>query len=166
VAEPEATWQSWLDRHGPAALLFARQITGNAADAEDALQEGFIRFWRHRDAARDPTALLYTSVRSAAMDLRRGERRRRDRQKAIGRERPETALFESAGAGPDSAAIHRALAELPEAQREVVVLKIWAGLTLAQIAESVGESANTVASRYRYAMEKLAGLLASEVSDG
>ena len=41
------------------------------------------------------------------------------------------------------------------AQREVIVLKIWGDLTFAQIAQTLGESINTVASRYRYALEAL-----------
>ncbi|MGY8716457.1 MAG: RNA polymerase sigma factor, partial [Verrucomicrobiia bacterium] len=44
---------------------------------------------------------------------------------------------------------------LPSEQREVVVLKVWGGLTFAQIAEQLDLSANTAASRYRYALTKL-----------
>ena len=51
--------------------------------------------------------------------------------------------------------IRMALGRLPENQCEVVVLKIWEGMTFAEIAEVLGKSPNTVASRYRYAMEKL-----------
>jgi RNA polymerase sigma-70 factor (ECF subfamily) len=45
--------------------------------------------------------------------------------------------------------------QLPSEQREVVVLKIWGGLTFAQIAEQLELSAHTAASRYRYALSKL-----------
>jgi RNA polymerase sigma-70 factor (ECF subfamily) len=44
---------------------------------------------------------------------------------------------------------------LPSEQSEVVILKHWEDLTFAEIAEVLGISQNTVASRYRYAMEKL-----------
>ena len=53
------------------------------------------------------------------------------------------------------AAIAAALSELPEEQREVIVMKIWGGLTFPQIASALNQSVNTVASRYRYALEKL-----------
>ena len=66
-------------------------------------------------------------------------------------------------AAVDVEGVERALGELPGEQREVVVLKIWAGLTFSQIAEALGESANTVASRYRYGLEKLAVLLPPEM---
>ena len=67
----------------------------------------------------------------------------------------------SAEFGEDAfrASVAAALAELPEEQRAVVHLKIWEDLTFAEIAEALGISANTAASRYRYALDKLEGLL-------
>ncbi|MFO1065233.1 MAG: sigma-70 family RNA polymerase sigma factor [Pirellulales bacterium] len=56
-------------------------------------------------------------------------------------------------------AVWMALRTLPHQQSEVVVLKIWEELTFAQIAEILDIPAPTAASRYRYAMEKLARLL-------
>ena len=55
--------------------------------------------------------------------------------------------------------VWRALRRLPSEQSEVVVLKIWEEMTFAQIGTILDISANTAASRYRYAMEKLAGKL-------
>jgi RNA polymerase sigma factor (sigma-70 family) len=49
-----------------------------------------------------------------------------------------------------------AMADLPAEQGEVLVLKLWEGLTFAEIAEVVEAPPNTVASRYRYALDKLA----------
>ena len=51
--------------------------------------------------------------------------------------------------------VRRLLKTLPKNQYEVVILKHWEELTFAEIAEALGLSQNTVASRYRYAMEKL-----------
>src|SRR6185436_5602425 len=75
-------WESWLAAHGPAAQLYARQLTASREDAEDALHEGFVRFWRRRGAARDAVALFYACVRSAALDGRRRDKRRRKREVA------------------------------------------------------------------------------------
>jgi RNA polymerase sigma-70 factor (ECF subfamily) len=47
------------------------------------------------------------------------------------------------------------LARLPREQREVVALKVWEEMTFAEIAQVVKASPNTVASRYRYGIEKL-----------
>jgi len=51
--------------------------------------------------------------------------------------------------------VQDALDRLPVEQREVVTLKIWGGLTFAEIAEALEIPANTAASRYRYALEEL-----------
>ena len=59
-------------------------------------------------------------------------------------------------------AIEEALDTLPADQREVVILKVWAGLNFPAIALTLGISANTAASRYRYALEKLRQRLCEE----
>jgi RNA polymerase sigma-70 factor (ECF subfamily) len=157
-------WRKWLERHGPALVLYARQIVHDGALAEDAVQDGFVRFWRRRDQADDAAALLYAAVRSAALDLLRRRQRHGRRERAAAP--PEVCFDVTAEERERAARVTAALAELPPEQREAVVLKIWAGLTFGQIAAAVGEPANTVASRYRYAMEKLAARLGAEVRDG
>ena len=55
-----------------------------------------------------------------------------------------------------------ALRALPAAQREVLVMKVWGGLTFPQVAEALGIPADTAASRFRYSRGKLRELLAEE----
>jgi RNA polymerase sigma-70 factor (ECF subfamily) len=55
--------------------------------------------------------------------------------------------------------VERALRELPPEQREVVVLRIWGEMTLAEVAAVLDVPANTVASRYRYALDRLRKVL-------
>jgi RNA polymerase sigma-70 factor (ECF subfamily) len=155
-------WRSWLTEHGPAAVLLARQWLSNRSDAEDVVQEAFIRFWRARHRASDPTAFLYACVKRSALDYRRSGARRTRREEAA--HRPENQpLFESEVQESErKAAITSALAELPEEQRAVVVMKIWGGLSFPQIASALEVSPNTVASRYRYALNKLQQKLAAE----
>jgi DNA-directed RNA polymerase specialized sigma24 family protein len=102
-------WTDLLDRHGPALLLYARQLAAGRADAEDAVQEGFVRFWSGRARAADAAGYLFACVRSAALDARRSSGRRLRREQAAAR--PE-GLFDAAAAvladGPD------ALAKLPD----------------------------------------------------
>ena len=153
-------WRIWLERHGGALQLFAAQWAHGRA--EDAVQEGFVRFWKNRDRAGDRVAYLYACVRTAALDLQRGEQRRMLREQAAGRS--EATFFECPAEHAElRSAVEAALAQLPEEQREVVVMKVWGGLTFAQIAEALHLSLNTATSRYRYGMQKLETLLGREV---
>jgi RNA polymerase sigma-70 factor (ECF subfamily) len=157
-------WRDWLARHGAALVLFARQWSANTADAEDAVQIGFIRFWKTRSIARDHLAYLYSCVRTAAMDLSRGEKRRQTYEIEAERDQPQP-FIPRIERSERQAAVEQALKSLPGQQHEVIVMKIWGGLTFAQIGEALGISINTAASRYRYALARLQEELSEEVAN-
>src|SRR5438477_7104133 len=83
-------WTSWLDQHGAALVLFARQWVASRADAEDVVQEAFVRFWRSRHRVADPAAYLYACVKHCALDWRRGRQRQARREAAAARPEAET----------------------------------------------------------------------------
>jgi RNA polymerase sigma-70 factor (ECF subfamily) len=156
-------WREWLQRHGAALVLFARQWSASSADTDDAVQNGFLKFWKTRARARDEVAYLYACVRSAAMDLGRGERRRSTHERHASE--PERSMFElSPERAERDAAIEAALNQLPGDQREVIVMKIWGELTFAQIGDALAISPSTAASRYRYAIARLEIELSEKVS--
>lgn len=152
-------WKQWIEAHGPKLLLCARQWTRSLADAEDVLQEAFVRYWRHqRHLPGNPQALLVTSIRRAALDLARREDRRTAREEKAGGGIEESGIiFEKLPGEGDERRIEIELAmqRLPAEQREVLVLKIWQEFTFEQIAEALGIPPNTAASRYRYALNAL-----------
>jgi RNA polymerase sigma-70 factor (ECF subfamily) len=155
----QSTWKQWLEAHGPKLLLCARQWTRSLADAEDVVQEAFVRYWRHqRHLPGDPQALLVTSIRRAALDHARRQARRMAREeKADGGLEERDSVFEPQP-GDDAdrrAEIEAALQRLPAVQREVLVLKIWNELTFEQIGTALDIPPNTAASRYRYALAAL-----------
>lgn len=156
AAHVTPAWKDWFRQHGPKLLLCARQWTRSLADAEDVVQEAFVRYWRHqRDLPGDPQALLVTSVRRAALDLARRETRRAVREeKADGGLEERDGLFEALpGEGDERRLeIEAALRRLPPEQREVLTLKIWQDLTFEQVAAALDIPPNTAASRYRYAL--------------
>ena len=151
------SWQVLFDSQAAALVLFSRQWAVCHADAEDIVQEAFVRFWRSQDRANDPTAYLYACVRTAALDFLKRQQRQDRRVRAAGREAEnKKAVFESAGEDNDEMqAAELALAELPEGQRQVLVMKIWGGLTFPQIGKAMDIPNNTAASRYRYAIASL-----------
>ena len=152
---------SLYDTHAPALFRFLMALTGHEADTRDLLQELFLRVARRPAAEvwRDPGAWLFRSARNLHGDF---SRRRGARERALTRMACEAGDAEAdppeveESRSPNAAA---ALAALPVDQRVVVHLKIWENLTFARIAEVLDIPANTAASRYRYALEKLRALL-------
>lgn len=159
----EPDWRDWLSRHGPALLLWARQWVPERALAEDVVQEAFVRFWKARPRATDPTAYLFACVRTCALESLRTRQRNQRRERIVARPEGDSPLFEAGLLARErQQAIEQALAHLPAEQREVVVLKLWAGLSFPAIGEALGIPANTAASRYRYALERLRQYLNEE----
>jgi RNA polymerase sigma-70 factor (ECF subfamily) len=158
-------WTDILDRHGPALVLYARQWTASHADAEEAVQDGFVRLWRSPQRDGLPEAeflpLLYVAVRSAALDLLRRQRRRASREETAAEALyAEPGPFEdTVGRQDERRVLERALAELPLDQREVIVMKLWGEMTFEQIGQALALSPNTAASRYRYGLGALRNLL-------
>jgi RNA polymerase sigma-70 factor (ECF subfamily) len=142
-------------RHGPALVLFARSIVGDRSRGQDVVHQVFLKLIEDGNLRRilDTKAYLFTSVRNAALT----DAKAKQRNLAID---PENTWFEA----PDrdlaaELALRRALSELPNDQREVTVLHVWGELTFSEIAGVLEISANTAASRYRYALASLRELM-------
>lgn len=150
-------WQAWFDGQAARLLLYARQWLPDRADAEDAVQAGFVKFWRHRPrpAAAD-LPLLFVAVRSAALDLVKA-RSRRVRRETQAADTATDAWWDADGLveRERAAAIQSAMGGLSPEQREAVTLRIWGGLTFAEIARVTGVNQHTVASRFRQALARL-----------
>jgi len=158
---PEDTvWAAWLEKHGPALLLFARQQSRSEADAQDLLQEAMVESWRNQPpASAPPVSIVFRILRHRAIDRARRDDRRAARE-ISGEETPAQFWFDSNAEDRErDLLIQKAMTQLPDIYREVLTLKIWAGLTLSEIAETVGVPPNTAASRYRYALKEMAKLM-------
>lgn len=147
---------SLYDRHGALCYRAAVVACGSKTLAEDALQEVFMRITsdpRGLSTAANVAGYLLRMVQHAAIDLRRREERRAATGVSESEAKPTTADAER------DHQVAQALAALPEAQRNVVILRIWEEHSLEETGRLLGISPNTAASRWRYAMVKLAGLL-------
>jgi RNA polymerase sigma-70 factor (ECF subfamily) len=143
-------------RDGAALFRAALAVVGSRADAEDAVQEVFVGLARGRAglaAVGNLRAYLFTALRHAA--AKTIARRRADRRAPL----PDLAGVPAPEPRSPAAGLERALAGLPSARREVIALKIDAGLTFREIAAVLGVSPNTAASRYRYALAELRAAL-------
>ncbi len=123
------------------------------------MQDGFLRVW-HSKYRRGPDVvpILFTAVKRSAIDAGRRRTRREERERRAGADAEvESAPWFEPGAASDERGclLEKLMKALPDTQREVLTLKIWADMTFAQIGESVGISPNTAASRYRYGLEAL-----------
>jgi RNA polymerase sigma-70 factor (ECF subfamily) len=147
-------WKRCFSQIAPGLLLFARQWVQSAADAEDIVQEAFVKFWR-RNHKIDNRPLLYATVRSTALDAIRRDKRRARREASAFAEADDFVEPEFEFEDETQRALVAAMDDLPHDQREVLVLKIWNDLTFAEIAGALGISQNTAASRYRYALAAL-----------
>ncbi|MDB6074879.1 MAG: sigW 4 [Verrucomicrobiaceae bacterium] len=154
-----ADWHICFQELAPKLLLYGRQWATNSADAEDIVQMAFVRWWqRNPGGDREHVPLLYATVRTIALDVRRSDERRlrRETNSEIALPSEEAPHFDPPVEDRENALmLERAMRDLSPEQREVVTLRIWAGLTFAEIAATTGETTNTVASRYRYALNNL-----------
>jgi RNA polymerase sigma-70 factor, ECF subfamily len=149
-------WESWLGAHTAALLLFARLQCRSEADAQDLVQEAIVESWERQAAGTPPPlSLVYCTIRHRAIDLARSEGRRASRESALEAEVP-AAWFDAPIEDRERARLlQEAMSALPDIYREVVTLKVWGGLTFAEIAEALQIPANTAASRYRYGLDEL-----------
>ncbi len=150
----DENWRVCFSELAPGLVLFARQFVRSVADAEDIVQDAFVRFWR-KEHSIENRALLFATVRSVALDLLRRDARRARREANAALEAEQSAQpqfdFDDSSQNELAAAVDR----LPVEQREVLVMKIWNELTFAEIGQTLAISQNTAASRYRYALAAL-----------
>jgi RNA polymerase sigma-70 factor (ECF subfamily) len=153
------------DRYGGLAYSVAARMLGDRGRAEDAVQDAFWGVWRGAsrfDATKGSLrSWLVASVRNRSIDMLRGRSLHERRELAL---RPDV---EAVDAGPEEAAageqeraaVRAALGELPDEQREAVLLAYFGGFSQPEIAQMAGVPLSTVKGRMRLAMEKLATYL-------
>lgn len=144
-----------IQQDGKGLMAYALTVTNNTQDAEDAIQDALSRvLGRRLDYIENLRAYVYKSVRGAALNNLRGRIRRQRREKETAPS-PACVFQEPASRREEITALNQALTLLSQEQQEVVILKIWGGLSFSQIADVVGSTRDTAASRYRYAVTTL-----------
>jgi RNA polymerase sigma-70 factor, ECF subfamily len=156
----EAAFRALVDREARYLYGIAHALTGNAADAEDLVQETFAGALssRFRGEASARTWLVQILVRRAAMLRRSQWRRGRERSlDGAGVSGPETEAVVPSGTSGTEARLDLStmLASLSHEHRTVIVLRELQGLAYGEIAEVLGVPQGTVESRLHRAREEL-----------
>lgn len=140
--------------YGTRLYRYAVMILADPRDAEDVIQQVFAALFKLRSAPPDDElGYLRAGVRNAAYSVLRHRRVVRD---------AGSVLLQpvSPDCTPDErAALEQALGQIPAEQREVVHLHVYEGMTFKEVAAATGESINTIAARYRYALAGLRRML-------
>src|SRR5271154_4321081 len=136
--------------YGAGLLAYGCAITVDRAAAEDVLHQVFLKLLRG-DVELPEVArpYLYRAMRNAALNSRRVVSRE------IELDAQNSWFVAPQGRTEEALTLQAELQELPEEQREAVVLHIWGQMTLQEVAEVTGVTLNTAASRYRYGLSKL-----------
>ncbi len=162
AAGDERAFAALYDRFAARMYRVALRLLASPEDAEDVVQEVFLATVRSHErlaGVRDLTSYLFTAIHRAAGRAAL----RRARAVPLSPTAADEAVAppeQTATDGPDWHRLQQAVRALPDEQREVVTLKIDGELTFAQIAQIVGVSISTAASRYQYALRKLRSSLA------
>ena len=138
-----------IDRHAAALRALAAQWSDTP---EDLVQEAFCRLLTRRKPPDYPGAWLFKVVRNLARTQYQVRRRREAREQRV-------AVSEEHDNDPGSVVETKEIAAMlqllePEL-RDIVIMRLWGGLTLEEIAVAYGTSVATAHRRYREALEKL-----------
>jgi RNA polymerase sigma-70 factor (ECF subfamily) len=152
-------------RHGGAVFGLARRLLSGGPQAEEVVQEVFLRLWDHPEKF-DPgrgslRSYLLAQCHGRSVDLLRSESSRRQRE--------ERDLRRTAEAGYDverevwdltvSERMGEALGRLPEGERSAIELAYYGGHSYREVAALLGEPEGTVKSRIRSGLRRLRNLL-------
>ena len=161
-ADARREFEERLAECGPLAFRVARGVLRNTADAEDVAQEALLRAYKSFDRLRDRNRFRGWLVRISfrlALDRLRSAKRREQRDTSWAKPehlRPVASAEEIAASNQFQAHLDRALEELPEKFRLVLLLSAMDGYTIEEIASMIGAPLGTVKSRIFIARKKLA----------
>jgi len=163
--DPEGTaFRELFRRNAAVAKSVALRVTRSDQLAEEAVQEGFLQLWRAPERFDEARATvrrwLLTMVHARAVDLVRREQSQRRRTEEVAAEPvvvldPADDVVAEIARPAEAASVRAALASLPDAQRQVIELMYFAGVSQTGVAERLGLPLGTVKSRALLAMRKL-----------
>jgi RNA polymerase sigma-70 factor (ECF subfamily) len=159
----EAALAELYRRHAAGVFAVAVRILRHSEQAEDVVQDLFVRLWDHPgafDAARGSLrSFLLLQARTRSLDVLRAEGARRRREQADGvadltidvRGDPEVETLAGAAVGE----VRAAISVLTPTEREAIELAFFGGLTYREVAQVLGAPEGTVKSRIRLGLQRM-----------
>jgi RNA polymerase sigma-70 factor (ECF subfamily) len=171
AAQDREAFSQLYDRFSTLVFSLAMRMLRAQSDAEDLLQEVFIQVWRqaanYSPERGSPEAWIVNIARSRAIDRLRSKRRMEksfvltdDPARAESTENVESSAAESEA----KLTMNSALANLPQAQRLVLELAYFDGLSQTEIAARLREPLGTVKTRMRSGIQRLRGMLGTQAA--
>jgi RNA polymerase sigma factor (sigma-70 family) len=146
----ETVTRLW-DEHSAALMLYARQW---CSAPEDVVQEAFLLLVRQPATPDNPVGWIYRVVRNRAMNALRSKGRK-TRHETAAAHRGEPWFEPTAGERLDADTATDLLRQLSITQREVIVARLWGGLTFEEIADLADTSLSAVYRNYHQGLAAL-----------
>lgn len=150
----EQQFRNLVHRHQETLYRHLRSLSLNHEDAQDALQETFLRAYRHRDSLRDPAAEKVWLHRIATHEALRLMERHADSDITIDPPADDTPDYEAL-----DQALRQAVSQLPPRQRAVFTMRHYEDMSYADIADNLLSDVKTVTANFHHAKERLKALL-------
>jgi RNA polymerase sigma-70 factor (ECF subfamily) len=167
AAGDQAAVKECMDAYGNLVWALARRFCYSPSDAEDATQEIFLEIWKSAsryDPSLGAEAVFVTTIARRRVIDRMRARKRRPPTEPFDEELTVAPSLEAPDAGPlgvEAAIAARALAQLGEGERQVLLMGIVDGMTHTEIAIATGKPLGTVKTQMRRGLMKVRGLLDS-----
>jgi RNA polymerase sigma-70 factor (ECF subfamily) len=166
VEDAGAAIAALVDEYAGTLYRVAYSVLRNAADAEDAVQETYLRVLRHRNSLgeiRDPRVWMVRIVWNVVLDRKRRAKTRPETDDVadLARMLPASGLTaeERVASAQHHEHVLRAVAQLPEKEQRVLILSAFEELSSVEIAQILGTTESTIRSRLFRARNLLSNLL-------
>jgi RNA polymerase sigma-70 factor (ECF subfamily) len=168
-------FRSLVERHSRSVFRLAYRLTGNEQDAEDVVQETFLRAYKQLENFESRASFgtwLYRIAANYSLDLIRSRKRHQDHRQQVDEENDAMLSIPSPAPGPDRVAysvqvegkIAAAMGELSEQERTAFVLRHFEGFSIEEIAATLGLGASAAKHSIFRAVQKLRKTLEPIVS--
>ena len=159
--------QEFIDAYGDRLLRSACLLCGDETEAQDLVQETLIQAIKSRRGFRGESA-IYTWVHGILLNLCRRYHRKQKRlvydEERVLKETFQSDLDQEMDQGFRAARLTKAMQELSQEHREVLILRYFESLKIGEIARQTGVSSGTVKSRLHYAVRCLEQLIPRELN--